>query len=652
MAISNAERVGKALDLLNQGLFPFMKRELKAYYGDSWFGQASANLREYQMPGKGDGDEHWDTQALLLVMWDQWNTVFRNVLGQAERSLVSELREVRNKWAHQEPFSTDDAYRALDSVQRLLTSVSAADQATEVERQKQELLRIRFEDQARKEVRKAAVAPIEGQPAVGLRPWREVVTPHPDVASGRFQQAEFAADLAQVARGEGANEYRNPREFFQRTYLTEGLRHLLTNALLRLDANAGDPVVELLTNFGGGKTHSLLALYHLVSGVPVNDLPGIEPMLQTTGVSRPPLAQRAVLVGTELSPGQAHTKSDGTVVRTLWGDLAWQLLGKDGYALVADADRQGVSPGSDVLRQLFSAASPCLILIDEWVAYMRQLYGVSGLPAGSFDANLSFAQALTEAAKATPKTLLVASIPASDIEIGGEGGREAVVRLRNTFGRLESTWRPASAEEGFEIVRRRLFQPITQQRDFTARDAVARAFNDLYRTQPQAFPAHTRCPAPHGRRHPCPLGAPGREPAHPACKCADRRSPGAVRTDTLPGRFLDAHHRARCGWCQLAAAAPRSRASKPGALLGDPPRGAHHLFGLGSHTADGQSGYRGAAHQARLRPAWRERCHLRRRVAPPHRAGQSSLCAGQALLVLHAAQRHPPCAGPSRSTRP
>src|SRR6266700_3657199 len=492
MAISNAERVGKSLELLNQGLFPFMQRELKASYGDTWFAQASANLREYQMPGKGDGDEHWDTQALLLVMWDQWNIVFRNVLGQAERSLVSELREVRNKWAHQEPFSTDDAYRALDSIQRLLTSVSAADEATEVERQKQELLRIRFEDQARKEVRKAAVAPIEGQPTVGLRPWREVVTPHPDVASGLYQQAEFAADLAQVARDEGTDEYRHPREFFQRTYLTEGLRHLLTNALLRLETNAGDPVVELQTNFGGGKTHSMLALYHLASGVPVSDLPGIEPMLQKVGVSSPPLAQRAVLVGTALSPGQAHSKPDGTVVRTLWGDLAWQLLGTDGYNLVADADRQGVSPGSDVLRHLFAAASPCLILIDEWVAYMRQLYGVSGLPAGSFDANLSFAQALTEAAKAAPKTLLVASIPASDIEIGGEGGQEAVVRLRNTFGRLESMCRPASAEEGFDIVRRRLFQPINEQRDFTARDAVARAFTDLYRSQPQEFSSDCR----------------------------------------------------------------------------------------------------------------------------------------------------------------
>jgi len=492
MAISNAERVGKALELLNQGLFPFMQRELKASFGDTWFERASAKLREYQMPGKGDGTEHWDTQTLLFVISDQWNDVFRKVLGKAERTLVSELQEVRNSWAHQKPFNINDAYRALDSIHRLLSAVSAADQAAEIDRQMQELMRIRWEEQARKEVRKAAVAPIEGQPGGGLRSWRDVITPHPDVASGRYQQAEFAADLGQVARGEGADEYRNPREFFQRTYLTEGLRRLLTNALLRLDANVGDPVVELATNFGGGKTHSMLALYHLVSGVPVSDLSGIEPILQAVGISAAPLAQRAVLVGTAISPGQAHTKPDGTMVRTLWGDLAWQLLGEDGYALLAEADRQGVSPGTDVLRQLFAAASPCLILIDEWIAYMRQLYGVSGLPAGSFDANLSFAQSLTEAAKAAPKTLLVASIPSSDIEIGGEGGHEAVVRLRNTFGRLESIWRPASAEEGFEIVRRRLFQPITQQRDFTSRDAVAQAFTDLYRTQSQEFPSDCR----------------------------------------------------------------------------------------------------------------------------------------------------------------
>ena len=125
-------------------------------------------------------------------------------------------------------------------------------------------------------------------------------------------------------------------------------------------------------------------------------------------------------------------------VHTIWGELAWQLLGKEGYALVAEDDQLGVSPGSEVLRQLFVAASPVLVLIDEWVVFARQLYGKEGLPAGSFEANLSFAQNLTEAAKAAPRTLIVGTIPASESETGGEGGQEAAIRLKQIFGRVES----------------------------------------------------------------------------------------------------------------------------------------------------------------------------------------------------------------------
>jgi len=490
MAQSNHERVGRALEILNTGLTPFVEREMLAKYGEHWRYEAARSLREQHL--SSDEGPHLDTQGLLLIMWDQWHEVFKNVLGHAERSLVSELREVRNKWAHQQAFSTDDAYRALDSIQRLLSAVSAAQEASEVERQKYEVLRVRFEEQARHETRRAAVAPIEGKPALGLRPWREVVTPQPDVTSGRYLFAEFAADLGQVHRGAGSDEYRVPRDFFQRTFLTHGLRRLLIEALQRLSGGSGDPVVDLQTNFGGGKTHSLLALYHLFSSAPVSDLVGIEPVLQAAGLPQPPQAQRAVLVGYELSPGQPRTKPDGCIVNTLWGELAWQLLGKDGFAMVAEADRQGVSPGSEVLRELFTTAAPCLILIDEWVVYARQLYDVSGLPGGSFDANLSFAQALTEAAKAAPQTLVVATIPASDGETGGEGGREAAVRLKNIFGRIESPWRPADAEEGFEIVRRRIFQNITEPALFIARDTVAKAFMDLYRNQPQEFPWHCR----------------------------------------------------------------------------------------------------------------------------------------------------------------
>ncbi|HKM53430.1 MAG TPA: Swt1 family HEPN domain-containing protein [Isosphaeraceae bacterium] len=414
MALSNHERTGKALDLLNTGLRPFVERELQSAYGKDWVARAGlVDVRN--PPGKKGKQPNLDTYALLGVMWDQWNDVFKKTLGQAERTLVSELRDVRNKWAHQEAFTTDDAYRALDSAERLLTAVSA-EEAAEVGRQKQEVLRVRFEEQARQETKRAATASIEGQPRGGLKPWREIVTPHPDVASGRYQQAEFAADLSQVHRGEGVDEYKNPTEFFRRTFLTDGLRHLLTNALLRLSGKGGDPIVELQTNFGGGKTHSMLALYHMFSGVAPSELPGIDPVLKEAGVARPPQAKRPVLVGTAISPGQPHRKPDGTVVHTLWGDLAWQLLGKPGFESVAEADKQGVSPGSDALRELFTKSGPALVLIDEWVAFLRQLYGKDNLPAGSFDANLTFAQALTEAARAVPNVMVIVSVPASEIE--------------------------------------------------------------------------------------------------------------------------------------------------------------------------------------------------------------------------------------------
>jgi predicted AAA+ superfamily ATPase len=493
MTASNHERIGKALNHLVKGLSPFAERELRAVYGDKWKDRIAAILEEGKARrAAGSPNIKWETESLLVVILKTWDDVFARVLGRAEHSMVSDLRDVADQWAHHRPFSTDDAYRALDNAQRLLAAVSAPE-AVAVDAQKQEILRVRFDEQARKEVRKTAVTPVAGQPSVGLKPWRQVVTPHTDVASGKYQQAEFAADLGQVFRGEGTEEYREPREFFRRTYMTEGLKQLLSRGVMRIDGRGGDPVVELQTNFGGGKTHALLALYHLFSGVPGSEMPGIEEILRVAETGEIPPARRVVLNGRDIPPGQVRKKPDGTLIHTLWGELAWQLGGKEGYQIVADADKTGTSPG-DSLVVLFKKYAPCAILVDEWVVYARQLYHVEGLPGGSFEAHFSFAQALTEAAKAVDKVLLVLSIPASDIEIGGEGGKAALERLKKVAGRVQTPWRPASAEESFEIVRRRLFFPISEPDRFRERDTVVKAFMDLYRGQPQEFPGAAKEP--------------------------------------------------------------------------------------------------------------------------------------------------------------
>ena len=510
MAITNHERVGKALELLKDGVAPFLERELKSEYQQRWFDEVKTTLSPQQLTFAGsEKNPKWDIATVLAVMWNQWNQVFRKTLGQAERTLVSELREVRNNWAHQRPFTSDDAYRALDSAARLLTAVSAPEGA-EVEKMKMELLRVRFDEQVRTEKRKTASPAVESQVTGQLKPWREVVTPHKDVASGKYQQAEFAADLWQVHFGEGTDEYRHPAEFFRRTYLTESLKQLLVGAVRRLTGAGGDPVVQLQTNFGGGKTHSMLALYHLFAGGKPGDLLGIDAVLKEAEVSNLPKVKRVVLVGNKISPGNPVTKGDGTVVRTLWGELAWQLgfaagevkEAKKAFNRIRADDEKATNPG-DRLRELFNEYGPCLILVDEWVAYARQLHDQGELPAGSFETQFSFAQALTESARLAKQCLLVISLPASDTtgsphaqaddtEVGGQRGRDALDRLRNVVGRLESSWRPASAEEGFEIVRRRLFEPLVEREQFVARDTVARAFFDLYRTQQQEFPPDCR----------------------------------------------------------------------------------------------------------------------------------------------------------------
>lgn len=501
MAISNQERVGKALELLRTGLGPFVEREVqdRIRQGSIRMDTLHRFAEDPKLAEKPIVE--WDVAGLLKLMWETWNDVFRVTLGFAERSLVSEIREWRNRWAHQEPISSDDTDRALDSVSRLLTAVSAP-QADEVGRMKMELRRLVFDEQVRGEKRKVGGSLVEAAAGGALKPWREVVTPHADVASGKYQQAEFAADLWQVHMGEGTLEYRDPKEFFRRTFLTESLKGMLVTGVRRLTGQGGDPVVQLQTNFGGGKTHSMLALYHLFSGVNPSELAGVDSVLAEAGVKTLPTIKPVVFVGNKVSPGNPTVKPDGTVINTMWGELAYQIGGRKAFNRIAADDENGTNPG-DVLRELFTTYGPCLILIDEWVAYARQLHENSDLPAGSFETQFTFAQALTESAKLVNNCLLVISLPASDTqgsphtqsddaEVGGIRGREALDRLRNVIGRVESSWRPASAEEGFEIVRRRLFESLGGSDAFKQRDVTARAFAELYRTQSAEFPMECR----------------------------------------------------------------------------------------------------------------------------------------------------------------
>lgn len=322
-----------------------------------------------------------------------------------------------------------------------------------------------------------------------LKPWREVAVPHEDVLKGTFTDAEFAADISRVNEGKASKEYQDAQQFYARTYITEGMALLLESVLRRLSRKGGDPVIQLQTAFGGGKTHTLLAVMHLVrfQGAAA-DLPGLAPLLDQVGLTEVPTTRLAVIDGTNLNPAKARSR-DGAEVRTLWGELAWQLGGKEAYAKVAEADTEGVSPGKAALVEVLEQASPCVILMDELVAYFRQFAGDKKLVGGTFDSNLSFFQSVTEAVKAVPGAVLLASLPESDTEAGGAVGQRALEQLEHVFGRIHALWKPVGAREAFEIVRWRLFERIV---DDKAREATCRAFSDFYARENSEFPVEAQ----------------------------------------------------------------------------------------------------------------------------------------------------------------
>lgn len=324
---------------------------------------------------------------------------------------------------------------------------------------------------------------------MSLKPWREIARPHKDVLEGTFKQSEFAADITQVANGTATPEYQDAAMFFSRTFITEGMRLLLISVAQRLAGVGGDPVIQLQTAFGGGKTHTMLAVYHLASRkVVAEKLLGIPPILDQAGIQELPFAKVAVIDGIKISPSQPSKKGKLTI-NTLWGDLAYQLLGDAGYEMVAASDADGTSPGKEVLVDLLKKAAPCVILIDELVAFVRQLELGKQFKAGTFDSNITFIQALTEALKAVPNALLLASLPESALEVGGTMGERALGSLEKYFARVESVWKPVATEEAFEIVRRRLFEHAGERAEV---EGISRQFSDFYRQNAEKFPVETQ----------------------------------------------------------------------------------------------------------------------------------------------------------------
>lgn len=304
-----------------------------------------------------------------------------------------------------------------------------------------------------------------------LPPWTQLVRPHDDVTKGVLDMGSYAASLAGVFRDRPgiAQVYRDAGKFFQATYLTEKMAGLLSDVMDVLAGASGSHVLQLRTPFGGGKTHSLVALLHLVR----EREKSLNACTSLRDLPNPGTVQVAVLSGEELDPLSAMTAT-GTPTHTLWGELGAQL---GCYDLVAEHDRTGAAPGGDVLRQML-AGRPTLILLDEVLVYVEKAMAVQRAESTAGRQAMLFVQALTEAISSQPNAAMVYSLQASAGEaVGSEG---LLSDLDKLVTRVDAKREPVADDEVLRVVQRRLF---TELGDPGVHQQVAAAYAQLLRRQ-------------------------------------------------------------------------------------------------------------------------------------------------------------------------
>ncbi len=425
-----------------------------------------------------------------------WTDMFQSQFTKATtaRNRLRTIRDIRNDLAHDtsgQDITAEKAEANLYFISEALESINRPQQAKEV-MEIQSLIRSSEQPQP---TQPALVLSTEQGHRNGdghsLKPWRDAMRPKEDVAEGSFLEADFAANLQQVFDGTAPAMYGDPLEFFRCTYVTSGIHDLLVTATKRVNGKGGNPITQTKTGFGGGKTHSLIALYHLMnSASELSEAPDASTkaefltILTDAGVDPDQRvnAKVCVLQGTWLSQTITRRTDAGDPLNTLWGEMAWQLGGQAAYEPVGTAARRGTAPGGEELDNMFQLVGPCVILMDEIVNYARN---------ADLDTIGTFFQNLTEAVSRRDNVALIVTLPVTATEAGGERGMEAMAMLENILNRMQTVTQVAQAsnDEAFAVVRRRLFQ---EDCDEATREDTCQAFYRMYQRGAGDYPSEAR----------------------------------------------------------------------------------------------------------------------------------------------------------------
>jgi predicted AAA+ superfamily ATPase len=325
-----------------------------------------------------------------------------------------------------------------------------------------------------------------------LQPWSTTAKPRRDIADGSFDESLFAADLGLVDRGRGPADYLDSVTFCEKTYLTENLRTFLGELSSRLSGDMSSAAVyRLQTEFGGGKTHTLLAAYHLFRDPErVVHTAFVNELADAVGRTTFTKANVVVLEGGALTAGEPDPTITDAEVRTLLGQLAYRLGGTAAFATVADQDRHLRGSSTIQIADLLEAHAPCVILLDEVLQYLAKALNVPSHDGNLAATTLTTIKELCSAVSSVPQAAVVATLTSSNLEdYASVAGEEMQERLSKVVGRTENIVTPVEGDDIFPILHRRLFTSLGSE---AKRRAIANAYADWYESLGDAVPTSYR----------------------------------------------------------------------------------------------------------------------------------------------------------------
>ncbi len=419
-----------------------------------------------------------------------------NILNSSDASSmatwVEELHQTRNRLSHHNPIDEEEVANAFYRMKKIAELLKMTELVSELDKIK-----------AAKTVVPASPAPAAAAPAPIIPPsvdvdtvsdeapipaWFNTVVPHYDIRNGSLDESVFAANLNEVALGTGQEVYVNPTMFFEKTYITVGLRDIVNRVITALNGeDTENRVISLQTGFGGGKTHSLISLYHIAkAGKDMMSSSYASHILNNGVYPKYDNAKVAVFTNNTTDVAQGHALEDGTHIYTLWGELAYQLCGIEGYNMLKDNDAKRIAPTANLFKKLLKECSPALLLIDELADYCSKAAAVEVGASTLSDQTIAFMQALTEAVSSVPKVVMITTLPASDTEVAGSAvGTKILSALEARVVRVGTSIKPVGDDEIFEVIRRRLFESIG---DPIAIETVVQRYRKYYNKRGSELP--------------------------------------------------------------------------------------------------------------------------------------------------------------------